>query len=119
MSIDPLIGPVCGVPLASRPSWESTMSDLFQRYIKHIERYGTEQVYETAEGELDPHELGQLARRLRSIEPPSRWSKRWRLTKEQADRLLGQLDELGVSDKTIMKYLDMSRNTLKAARERL
>lgn len=83
------------------------------QYVRHAERFGTEFVFETARFELEPVEMGHLAKHLRRID------KRWSLSKEDREGLLVALIDGGVSDKNIREMVGVSQPTVRDRRTSL
>ena len=81
-------------------------------YVAHAEKFGADEIYETAEEVLTPESLGKLAKFLRSL-PAGRYGEKWKLSPEQRDRLVHRLLDAGVDDVRIMAWADISKATLK------
>lgn len=104
-----------------------TLSD----FSRHAERFGVEQVYETAHGGgLGAEDLGKLASRLRSIdrkrhqaevqsnvrrriEPP------WRLSREHRDDLIERLIQAGAEDARVRSLAGVSQPVVREHRRAL
>jgi hypothetical protein len=82
------------------------------RYIRHAERFGVADVFETALGEyrhLSPKDLGRLSLRLQNIDP------KWTLSQPRRLAFARVLVRDGVDAKTICRMAMISRRTLKRA----
>ena len=89
------------------------MTVTLEQYRRHAERFGTECVYETAEGlGLSALELGHLARHLRRIDP------RWRLTATQRDQLIADLLAERLRTAEIAHMAGVSEKTVSRTRQR-
>lgn len=106
----------------------------FKRLERHAERFGCEEIYETAlECGASTATLARLARRLRRIDDARKARKadwyrtdagrltqlpRWRLTPPQRRDLVDRMLENGDDDKTIADTVGMSRSGVRTARSR-
>jgi hypothetical protein len=84
-----------------------------ERYRRHAELFGTEEVYETAATDgFVAAGLGRFALALRRIDP------KWRLSRGQRADLLARLQEEGEqSDHMVREYLGVSQDTLRRMRK--
>jgi len=84
-----------------------------QRYRRHAQLYGCEDIYEVAASDgLEPLQLGYLALALRTVDP------KWRLTRAEAMDLAVTLVGSGCSDKDIRKMAGISQPTVSKAHSR-
>ena len=82
-----------------------------EQYVTHAQRYGAEQVFETAlEMNVDPRDLGYLARHLRRID------RRWRLSHTDRHELAEQLVVAGVKAADVAEMAGVSRSTVASLR---
>jgi hypothetical protein len=81
-----------------------------QRYRRHAQLYGCDDVYDVAAADgLEPIELGQLALALRTVDP------KWRLSRCQAMDLAVALVRAGCPDKKIRELARISQPTVREA----
>ena len=82
-----------------------------QRYRRHAQLYGGEELFETALDEgIGALELGRLALALRHVDSD------WRLTRAQAMDLAVALVSAGCADKDIRSMAGISQPTVREAR---
>jgi len=80
-------------------------------YVRHAERFGVEVIYETAaELNLEPRDLGHLARHLRRVD------RRWRLSPTNRHRLAGLLVAAGVKAADVAEMAAVPRSTVATLR---
>ncbi len=79
------------------------MADLAS-YVRHAERFGTGEVFETACAELDARDLGRLSLRLQNIDP------RWRPPDAGSFALRLLSDDVPAAD--VCRMARISRQTL-------
>jgi len=85
---------------------------LLRTLVKHAEKFGTAEVYETATAMgFSALELGYLVRHLRRID------KSWRLESAQRTRLVRELLEANVADKEIRDMAGVSQDTVARLRK--
>jgi hypothetical protein len=85
----------------------------FDRFIRHAERFGTEEVFEVAAADgFTATELGRLTLALRRVDPD------WRLSRDQREDLFAELDAAGVPDRRLREFLGISQKTLSRERNR-
>jgi hypothetical protein len=75
------------------------------QYVEHAEKYGVEEVYETAEMTCLV-ELDSLARHLRRIDGA------WRLQPDQRTRLIAELRDRGFTNQEIAERAEVSLSTI-------
>ena len=79
-----------------------------EQFVRHAEKFGTEQVYETAE-QIGLSETDSLALHLRRID------SKWSLGPDQQARLLDKLWERGLPNHKVSEYTGIPLRTVERA----
>ncbi|MDE3129624.1 MAG: hypothetical protein KGL16_00590 [Acidobacteriota bacterium] len=82
-----------------------------EEFVRHAERYGSELVYETAAGHLEPKELGLLSLALQRLD------RKWRLAPAQKTKLALALLETPLPLAQICEMSQLHRATLHRLRQ--
>lgn len=82
-----------------------------EEFVRHAERYGSELVYETAAGFLEPEELGLLSLALQRLD------RKWRLAPAQKTKLALALIETPLPVVRICEMSQLHRATLHRLRQ--
>lgn len=96
-----------GRPMPTAPSDSLLLPPTLKQYKKHADKYGPDQVYETAIYGLALKDLIELVHHLRAL--PSiggghfRSAKVWSLTKEQREDLGERMQNAGYTEKAIQR----------------
>jgi hypothetical protein len=80
-------------------------------FVKHAERFGSELVYETATGYLEPDELGLLSFALQRVD------RKWRLAPDQKKELALALSDLQLPVAEIAEMAQLHRATVHRLRQ--
>lgn len=98
-----------------------------KQYIRQVERYGVEDLYEVARDDLTPRELVMLVARMRRVDAERREAEvagnvrhriepAWTLPREDARELVGRLKD-PVDAKWVAGLLGISRQTVRSYRQ--
>jgi hypothetical protein len=82
------------------------MATTLAAYVRHAEKHGTEDIFETAAADLDALDLGRFSLRLQNLNP------KWKLPNVARDRLALALIEKGADTRDVCRMAMVSRSTL-------